>query len=101
MLKRILCDYFMYAPRSPLETVREIFFTKPISFEFPRSGTMAEGLELLRKNGSKFWSAVGSCLRYPFFDNRHAEELSQVWLLRGLPLDQQVHMCMSRAAQVF
>ena len=100
MLKRILCDYFMYAPRSPLETVREIFFTKPISFEFPRSGTMAEGLELFRKISGKSLSDVGSCLRTSKFDNRHAEELSQVWLSSGLPLDQQVHMCMSRAAQL-
>ena len=49
----------------------------------------------------KILSAVGGCLKCPKFDNRHVEELSQVWLSSGLPLDQQVHMCMSRAAQVF
>ena len=62
---------------------------------------MTGGLEILPKISGKILSDVGSCLRTPKFDNRHAEELSQVWLSRGLPLDQQVHMCMSRAAQVF
>ena len=62
---------------------------------------MAGGLEILPKISGKILSAVGGGGASPFFYNWHAKELSQLWLSRGLPLEQQVHMCMSRAAQVF
>ena len=62
---------------------------------------MAEGLELFKNSSKKILSVAGEGGATPIFDDLHAEELSQVWLSSGLPLDQHVHMCMSRAAQVF
>ena len=62
---------------------------------------MAEGLELFKNSSKKILSVAGEGGARPIFDDLHAEELSQVWLSSGRPLDQQMHMCMSRAAQVF
>ena len=62
---------------------------------------MAEGLELFKNSSKKILSVAGEGGARPFFDNRHAEELSQVWLSSGLPLDQQVRHARARAASVF